>query len=605
MELAFLQVERPCLSARSITPRGWRPAPALGRTSAPPPTFQTVRACAIAGIAFAASRVGRQRVARKAAKGKSVIVWHRTDLRVDDNPLLAQAAELVKEGSVKQVLPVYILDPKQFGLTAFGSDKTGAFRAKFLLQCIADFKKRLRSIGSELLVRVGEPEKMIADLADDIDAKIVLTEQQVTDEELKADERVRSTLKPMRADLYEIWGNTLYHIDDLPFSSPSAIPKVFTPFKEKCAKGCKPSVALDAPTKDSLPLPQDVGGLDFVPGWNDLPCNGRLQDPASVPHSAFTIEGGETAARARLKHYLWDTDAIADYFNVRNGMLGTEYSTKFSASLAFGCISARRISNEIARYEKTRTKNKSTYWVIFELVWRDFFRFSAKRYGNKIFHLNGPSPPRPPMTWTTDLKALQRWKDGTTGWPLVDANMRELKETGFMSNRGRQNVASYLTLDLGLDWRLGADHFESLLVDYDVCSNWGNWVAAAGLTGGRVNKFNMIKQSKDYDPKGEYVRMWVPELRGLEGAAALEPWKHGKHCGNYPKRLTEQGVQRGKVGANALEFMSNLNRARDSPAPASSEEPGDSEEPAIRKPSESLKTFGKPKKSRLSRPKGN
>jgi len=130
--------------------------------------------------------------------------------------------------------------------------------------------------------------------------------------------------------------------------------------------------------------------------------------------------------------------------------------------------------------------------------------------------------------WVDHAPTLERWKEGKTGMPLVDANMRELAATGFMSNRGRQNVASYLALDLQLDWRKGADHFESLLLDYDVCSNWGNWVAAAGLTGGRVNRFNIAKQSKDYDPDGKYLRHWLPELKDVPAPQIHEPWTMSK-----------------------------------------------------------------------------
>merc|ERR1719484_512031 len=107
--------------------------------------------------------------------------------------------------------------------------------------------------------------------------------------------------------------------------------------------------------------------------------------------------------------------------------------------------------------------------------------------------------------------------------PLVDANMRELLATGFMSNRGRQKVASYLVLDLGLDWRLGAEHFEEHLVDYTPEANWGNWHAAAGLSGGRVNRFNILKQSKDYDPKGDYVKLWIPELAKVPAPQCFTP----------------------------------------------------------------------------------
>jgi len=126
----------------------------------------------------------------------------------------------------------------------------------------------------------------------------------------------------------------------------------------------------------------------------------------------------------------------------------------------------------------------------------------------------------------TEMANIDRWKRGMTGYPLVDANMRELLQTGFMSNRGRQNVASFLVLDLGIDWRVGAHHFESLLLDSDVYSNYGNWNAAAGLIpGGRVNKFNIVKQSRDYDPMGAYIKYWIPELSNVSAPAIFEPWK--------------------------------------------------------------------------------
>eukprot|EP00971_Amphidinium_carterae_P323694 6432939-Amphidinium_carterae.1 len=278
------------------------------------------------------------------------------------------------------------------------------------------------------------------------------------------------------------------------------MPKVFTPFRQMVEQECSIRAPLESLAAGSLPLPLAEVGLSFVPSWDDVPFVTRPAKPMAHPCSAFKLEGGEGAALERLQHYLWDTDAVAQYFKVRNGMLGTEYSTKLSAGLALGCISARRIASEVSRYEVERTRNKSTYWVVFELLWRDFFRFSSQVYGSRIFQLGGPA--RVQRGWGSDESMLDRWKTGTTGWPLVDANMRELRETGWMSNRGRQIVASHLALDLGLDWRLGADHFESLLVDYDVASNWGNWNSAAVLTGGRVNRFNILKQARDYDPDG-------------------------------------------------------------------------------------------------------
>lgn len=495
----------------------------------------------------------RARVAAHAGSsgpaGAVVIIWHRTDLRVDDNPVLCRARDLIKRGQASSVLPVYVLDPRNFRTTAWGSPKIGKFRAKFLLESICCLKQELRSLGSDLLVQVGHPENCIADLARRLGAKLVLTEQQIAAEECRDDDRVRVGLRDGPAELSCTVANSLYSVADVPFArGMQDLPDVFTKFRVKCEDQCEVRAPQSPPANGSLPLPvaaAEVLGADmhFTPSWADLPGDGLGDEPSDHPQSAFTVKGGAKSAMSRLQHYLWETDTVARYFDIRNGMVGTEYSTKLSASLAFGCISARRIYEEIRRYEEERKKNKSTYWVIFELLWRDFFRCFAMKHGSKVFQLGGTAGLRKP--WYQDTAALERWKTGQTGWPLVDANMRELMETGWMSNRGRQNVASYLALDLGIDWRAGADHFESLLVDYDVTSNWGNWVSAAGLTGGRINKFNISKQAKDYDAKGDYVRLWCAELRKLRGGSAHEPWKHGGAPG-YPKRLTADALQHSK-----------------------------------------------------------
>jgi deoxyribodipyrimidine photo-lyase len=161
--------------------------------------------------------------------------------------------------------------------------------------------------------------------------------------------------------------------------------------------------------------------------------------------------------------------------------------------------------------------------LVFELLWRDYWKFFALKHGTSIFFPGGTIGST--KEWKHFEKNLQAWIDGRTGFPLVDANMRELAATGFMSNRGRQNVCSFLTLELNQDWRYGAEYFESVLLDHDVYSNYGNWCAGAGMTGGRLNRFNIVKQSKDYDQHGDYVRRWLPELKDVPTQFAHEPWK--------------------------------------------------------------------------------
>ena len=176
-------------------------------------------------------------------------------------------------------------------------------------------------------------------------------------------------------------------------------------------------------------------------------------------------------------------------------------------------MSPKRIYHEVKRFEAEHGANKSTYWLIFELLWRDFFRLMGKKHENKIFLRGGPKQEIDPSA-KNDHTLLKLWIEGRTGIPFIDANMREIALTGFMSNRGRQNVASFLVKDLGVNWQMGADYFESLLIDYDVCSNWGNWnyVAGVGSDPREDRYFNIIKQAKNYDPEGEYVKLWLPEL---------------------------------------------------------------------------------------------
>jgi deoxyribodipyrimidine photo-lyase len=205
-------------------------------------------------------------------------------------------------------------------------------------------------------------------------------------------------------------------------------------------------------------------------------------------------------------------------------LIGTDYSSRFSAYLSAGCLSPKLIYREIKKYEEKRSRNKSSYWLFFELMWRDYFRFVAKKYGDKIFRPGGLNGVEPDLR--DDEELFSKWRRAETGVPFIDANMREINETGYMSNRGRQNVASFLINDLKVNWLWGAQYFESLLVDYDPCSNYGNWNYLAGVgTDPRENRyFKILSQAKRYDSAGDYVRQWIPELKNIDGSEVH--WPH-------------------------------------------------------------------------------
>eukprot|EP00588_Corethron_pennatum_P007321 CAMPEP_0194284364 /NCGR_PEP_ID=MMETSP0169-20130528/27458_1 /TAXON_ID=218684 /ORGANISM="Corethron pennatum, Strain L29A3" /LENGTH=578 /DNA_ID=CAMNT_0039030165 /DNA_START=133 /DNA_END=1866 /DNA_ORIENTATION=+ len=489
------------------------------------------------------------------------VYWFRpSDLRLDDNPPLLAACDSASSG----VLPLFIFDPSYTGATSplSGRRRLGIRRAAFLLECVEDLRRRIVAEGGELVVVHGPPEEVLSELAGD--GTEVYCQAEVASEERRALRRARTALEGRGARLVETWGGTMY---DLPFGTDvergggagaermgafewaravaAEIPDTFTPFRNKVEERCSIPSPRGPPAAGAFQNVNQLDGDSAMPSLADLGFSleeiaemQRTDEEISTwPLSERPMEfrGGETAALARVSEYIWEKDLLKIYFDTRNGMLGADYSTKFSPWLSHGCLSARRVAAECARYELERgIANKSTYWVVFELLLRDFFRLFAAKHGDDIFKLNGTLGDRAREShpnsrpWRFDRKIFEAWTAGRTGYPLVDANMRELVATGFMSNRGRQNVCSFLAIDTSTDWRYGAWYFEEMLLDHDVHSNWGSWCSGAGMTGGRLNRFNIVKQSKDYDRNGDYIRRWVPELGRVPSPLIFTPWKMTK-----------------------------------------------------------------------------
>jgi len=442
-----------------------------------------------------------------------VLIWFRNDLRLHDHEPLHDA---LQQGA--EIIPVYCFDPRQFGTTAFGFPKTGKFRAKFLVESVQDLRQSLKALGSDLIVRRGQPEAILPELAAQLAVQSVSWHEEVTAEETAVEEAVASQLEAAGIAVQTYWGATLYHPDDLPFAI-AKLPEVFTQFRKKVERHS--TVYHPFPSPQHLPpLPSSVDPGE-IPTVADL----GLEAPTPDDRAVLAFNGGETAGLARLHHYLWESDCLKRYKETRNGLLGADYSSKFSPWLALGCLSPRRIHQAVQHYEEERVKNDSTYWLVFELLWRDYFRFICDKHGDRVFYPSGLRGLK--IDWKQDWERFDAWREGKTGYPLVDANMRELAASGFMSNRGRQNVASFLTKNLGIDWRMGAEWFESLLVDYDVCSNWGNWNYTAGVGNDSrgFRYFNIPKQSKDYDPEGAYVKHWLPELAAVPAGKVHSPWQ--------------------------------------------------------------------------------
>jgi deoxyribodipyrimidine photo-lyase len=350
-------------------------------------------------------------------------------------------------------------------------------------------------------VKFGNPLEIISELVDEYKVACVNAVEPPAFEERQLQNEVEKVLWKKSCVLNVYDANTLFEIKELPFPLKQ-LPDVFTKFRTIIEKECSVneplffSEKIISPKFPEFEIPTEIENL--------------IKDVKVDERSAFPFNGGLKNAQSYLNSYIFEKQLIATYKETRNQMVGADYSTKFSPWLALGCISPREIMFTVSKFEKDINKNESTYWVYFELLWREYFHWVMRKY-DKLFFLKNGIKKSAPIVRSFDEKRFLDWKNGETGEDFIDANMKELNLTGFMSNRGRQNVASYLCNDLQMDWRYGAAYFEEQLIDYDVCSNWGNWAYIAGVgndpRGHRV--FNIQKQANDYDKDFTFRKVWL------------------------------------------------------------------------------------------------
>ncbi len=452
----------------------------------------------------------------------TVLFWFRSDLRLHDQPALAQAAALAhRQGAA--LLPVYCHAPAL--PTRWGFERVGPHRQAFIASTLACLKTALAVRGSGLLECAGTAETVLPALVKALstggggDCTVVCEAIAAPEEEAEV-----AALQAQGLQLQTVWQSSLLHPDDLPFA-PADLPPVFTTFRNKIERA-------DVQPHAPLPVPTAFPALPAAHGWSawqtvaaaptdsTAPANAAAahaepveDERSSFPYATAAFAGGEVAALAHLAQYL-ARKLPHSYKQTRNGLMGVDYSSKFSPWLATGALSARQIMAQLRAFEQEYGANDGSYWLWFELLWRDYFRLLHLQHGAALYRARGlgdafsGSPVNAPSKREDAARA--RWQNGTTGEPLVDAAMRELAATGYLSNRLRQVAASYWVYDLQGDWRAGAAWFEHCLLDYDPHSNQGNWLYVAGRgtdpRGGR--RFNPQKQAQDHDADGRYRRAW-------------------------------------------------------------------------------------------------
>lgn len=432
-----------------------------------------------------------------------ILLWFKNDLRLHDNETLIKAIE-----SQKPIIPIFIFDTGLFKTLELGFHKTDQVRLDFLIQSVNNLKLNLERIGGKFMIRTGNPSDIIVELIKTYQCSALYLEKEFATEELNTIQSIKDEL-PSGVDIHEIWGRTLHHLEDIPYTIEK-IPLTSKAFRINTTKSTEPRKTMAAPKKIfCAPLSKKECG--DVPSLESLGFT-------SKNYALTYLPGGEDEALKRLDYYLFKTQNLTSYRWSRNRSLGLEYSSKFSPYMALGCLSPRTIYEAVKRYEQDIKRNQSTWWLIFEIVWRDYFTFKLMRFQNAVYHTEGFT--KKTMEFTNNEDLFKRWCSGMTGIPFVDAHMRQLNATGFMSNRGRVNCSSFMVHDYQIDWTWGAAYFESKLIDYDVASNWMNWHAQTYQTW----YTNPVNQSNKYKAQ-DFIRKWIPELAHLDDREILIPWE--------------------------------------------------------------------------------
>jgi len=417
----------------------------------------------------------------------TVVYWLTRDVRLDDNPALSKAAQ------GEALVCVFMVDPRWFEPSPFGWPSMGPHRWAFLWQSLMELESSLSAFGQRLIIRWQTPESGLPEIIKAVDGNRLVASRPTAIDEWRQWRVIEAALPCIQCDLVETL--TLFNETDLPFKL-GALPDTFSKFRRLIEKQpLQPAKSIGEPS--SLPPAIKLPDLDQ-----------RHRCPArNFLDSAFA--GGQLMVKNHLHRYIWDDQSILTYKETRNALDDESASSRFSPWLAAGSLSVRRLSTQIRQFEVEVARNESTYWLYFELLWREYFQWSSRQRGSQLFRPPAGAGQTPGLK--TDSMAFKRWLRDSNTHALVRAGRVQLETTGYLSNRMRQIMASACIYDGHFDWRIGAEWFEHFLVDYDVASNYGNWQYIAGIgadpRGGRV--FNIDKQCRQYDAEGEYRRRWL------------------------------------------------------------------------------------------------
>ncbi|MBE9465371.1 deoxyribodipyrimidine photo-lyase [Dyadobacter subterraneus] len=392
-----------------------------------------------------------------------IIYWFRNDLRLHDNEAFFAATQAAQE-----VVPVYVFDPRQFDKTKFGFRRAGALRAQFLLESVLELRNRLREKGGDLLIRVGEPEKIVAQLAEEYSAQYIYTSKEIAPDETSVETSLSKNIKVMNVDIKLFWMTTLGSAVDLPFSI-AKLPFDFPEFYEKMKAGLKVKTIFPEPKHINLPQGYEAGLIPSLPMLSIDP----FEIDAEKKSSGSLQKGGETAGLAKLDQFIEENIKTGKALTSSEPVIDYELSTW----LSLGCLSPRYIYSKLLPY---LSENDNVEIVVEDLLKRDFSNWTLLRHGSRLFKPGGIKH-EINKRWLNELPLFEKWINAETENEEVNAAIKKLTSTGYLTASERTLAADYLTNDLGINWTWGAMFFESYLIDYNVSGNWVRWNTIAGV----------------------------------------------------------------------------------------------------------------------------
>jgi deoxyribodipyrimidine photo-lyase len=450
-----------------------------------------------------------------------VLHWFRRDLRLSDNTALSAASR--QAGSV---IPVYVLSE-----WSSRHRWTGTNRQHFLCGCLASLEKNLRTIGGRLVIRQGDPVAELEKLVVETGAEAVFFNRDPDPHGRETESRL-AVMAARRGIALRDFKDVCVHERDEVLTGTGDPFRVFTPYARAWQKVLRPAMS---PRPKALATP---------PGISSLPLPSLATWNLSAPARGI-LEPGEKAARRRLGHFL--SDRLAGYGAARD--FPSEQSTsRLSQDLRFGLLSIREVFDAVEKRSAELPAAGRDNAVKFsaELIWREFYMQILWHFPVVLDHEFNPKFRR--LRWPGNVRNFERWSEGTTGFPIVDAAMRELRETGFMHNRARMIAAMFLTKDLHLDWRLGEAFFMQNLTDGEIASNNGGWQWSAGTGADAAPYFriqNPWTQTQRYDPRGAYIKAWIPELREVPPEKFFAPPAAGHSLAKgYPPPIVDHAEAR-------------------------------------------------------------